>query len=221
MTGEPADRDSLRAPHAANAMAFAALFAVSAVFLFTAYCMARALVGGFGAGPRELALASVATVATSIFLWWLAPFTDFAEIFWVHLPADRRSRRGQCPHCAYPHEGRDTCSECGRSTAPLPAWTLSMRPARRLTWILLPALVLGCIAGEWWSRLDERRFVREYESVRAPYSRPRAFPASFARLWADECGAFRAEAWAEFARDRAWKPKDPALDERGWGWRER
>ncbi len=221
MPEEPVERDSLRAPPTANVVAFAALFGVSSVFLFTAYCGARAIVGGFGAGPRELVLAAVATVGASIFLWWLAPLADFAEIVWLHLPADRRSRRAQCPHCGYPHEGRETCTECGRSTKPLPAWTLSMRPARRLTWILLPALVLGCVAGEWWSRLDEQRFVREYESVRAPYSRPRAFPASFARLWADECGAFRGEAWPEFARDRAWRPKDPALEERGWGWRDR
>ena len=80
MADETVERESLRAPHGANALAFAALFAVSAVFLFTSYCIARALVGGFGAGLRELVLAAVATVAASIFLWWLAPFADFAEI---------------------------------------------------------------------------------------------------------------------------------------------
>ena len=221
MSDDSTERDSLRAPHLANVAAFTVLFVTSSVFLFTAYCMARALVGGFGAGLREITLAAVATVAASIFLWWFAPLADFAEIFWLHLPADRRARRGQCPHCGYPHEGRDTCSECGRSTAPLPAWVLTRRPARRLAWIMLPALAIGCIAGEWWSRLDEDRFVREYQAIRAPYARPRAFPATFARLWADECGAFRSEAWPEFARDRAWKPKDPALEERGLGWRER
>lgn len=214
-------RDSLRAPHAANAVAFAVLFGLSAVFLFTAYCMARALIGGFGAGPRELVLCLATAFLASIFLWWLAPLTEFAEIFWIHLPADRRSRRGQCPHCGYPHGGKERCTECGRSTEPLPAWTLSRRPARRLTWIMLPALVLGCVAGECWTRADEARFAAEYAAIRAPYSRPRAFPASFARIWADECGAFRSEAWPDFARDRSWKPTDPALDERGWGWRDR
>lgn len=221
MADKAHERDDLRAPGVANAIAFLMLFAVSTVFLFTAYCVARALVGGFGAGPREITLAAVATFAASIFLWWLAPLADFAEIFWVHLPADRRARRSQCPHCGYPHEGRATCTECGRATAPLPAWVLSRRPARRLAVIMLPALFVGCMAGEWWSRLDEQRFAAEYRAIRAPYSRPRAFPATFARLWADDCGAFRSEAWPEFARDRAWKPKDPALQERGLGWRER
>ena len=221
MAASPDDRDALRAPGGANAAAFVMLLLVSSVFLFTAYCMARALVAGFGAGLREMVLASVATIAASIFLWWLAPFSEFGEIFWLHIPADRRARRGECPHCGYPHEGRETCTECGRSTRPLPAWTLTRRSARRFSRILLPALVVGCIAGEWWSRLDEGRFVREYAEVRVPYSRPRAFPASFARLWADECGSFHGEAWPEFARDRAWKPKDRALDERGWGWRDR
>ena len=201
------ERTELAAPAGASLAAFAVLFALSCASLFVAYCMARALVGGFGAGLHTLVVCVLATTAASIFLWWLAPFADFAEIFWVHLPADRRSRRGECPNCGYPHDGRETCSECGRSTEALPAWTLGTRPVRRFMWILLPALVVGCVAGEWWCRLDEQRFVAEYEAIRAPYSRPRAFPASFARIWADECGAFRSEAWPDFARDRTWKPR--------------
>ncbi|MFM1805257.1 MAG: hypothetical protein RL136_2136 [Planctomycetota bacterium] len=209
----------LRAPEIANTVALAALFAISAAFLFAAYCFSRALAGGFGAGVGTIALSVASTAAASIFLWWFVPFADFAEIFWVHLPADRRARRNACPHCGYPHEGRTTCSECGLDTDPLPAWTLTRRPVRRLAAILVPALVLGATAGELWMRLDESRFVREYESVRAPYARARAFPTAFARMWADESGDLHAEAWPDFARDRRWKPKDPGLRERGWGWR--
>ena len=212
----PRTGDDLRAPGGANAAAWAALFALSAAFLFASYCMARALAGGFGAGAATIAAATGATAAASIFLWWLAPFADFAEIFWVHLPADRRARAGQCPHCAYPHGDRATCNECGRSTAPLPPWTLSPRPVRRLAWILVPALSLGCGAGELWCRLDESRFVDEAALAAGAYARPRAFPAGFARMWRDDAGALHSEAWPDFARDRGWQPKDPALRERGW-----
>jgi hypothetical protein len=44
----------------------------------------------------------------------------------------------------------------------------------------------------------------------------RAFPAGFARMWRDDAGALHSEAWPDFARDRGWQPKDPALRERGW-----
>jgi len=211
----------LHAPSGPNAAAFAALFAVSSAFLFASYCMARALVGGFGAGAGTIALSLAATAAASIFLWWLVPFADFAEIVWVHLPADRRARRAQCPHCGYPHEGRARCTECGAPTEPLEAWTISARPMRRLAWILVPALALGAFAGESWCRLDEARFVAEQATAGAPTSRARAFPAAFARMWVDESGAFHSEAWPEFDRDRAWRPSDPASRERGWGWRDR
>ena len=40
--------ENLRAPPGANMIAFGALLALSTIFLFTSYCMARALVGGFG-----------------------------------------------------------------------------------------------------------------------------------------------------------------------------
>jgi hypothetical protein len=208
MQSSRSDRTELSAPSGANAAALGVIFAISTAFLFAAYCMARALVGGFGTNATTVILAFTATTAASIFLWWLAPFADFAEIFWVHLPADRRSRRSQCPHCAYPHGGRETCSECGQPTAPLRAWTLTARPARRLLSILIPALLIGCLAGELWSRLDESRFVAESNTApapAAPYTRPRAFPASFARMWIDEYGVYHSEAWPEFARDRSWK----------------
>ncbi|MFM2164056.1 MAG: hypothetical protein RL325_493 [Planctomycetota bacterium] len=218
---QPRESAALRAPHGPNAIAFGALFAVSVAFLFASYCLARALVGGFGAGAGAIALCLAATAAASIFLWWLVPFADFAEIVWVHLPADRRARLGQCPHCGYPHAGRARCTECGASTAPLPAWTLSARPVRRLAWIVAPALLLGALAGESWCRLDESRFAADYAAARAPISRQRAFPATFARMWVDESGEFHSEAWPEFARDRGWQPKDPEARERGWGWRER
>jgi hypothetical protein len=85
--------EDLRAPEGANALAFAVLFALATVFLFFSYCMARALIGGFGAGAGTIALAVVSTFLASIFLWWFVPFADFAEIFWVHLPAVRRAAR--------------------------------------------------------------------------------------------------------------------------------
>ena len=59
------------------------------------------------------------------------------------------------------------------------------------------------------------------ESVRAHYTRPRAVPATFARMWADESSELHSEPWPDFARDRRWTPKDSALRERGLGWRER
>jgi hypothetical protein len=215
-----------RANTAANTVAFAVLFVISVAFLFASYCMARALIGGFGAGVGTIAGAVAATAAASIFLWWLAPFADFAEIFWLHLPADRRARRGECPHCGYPHGGRARCNECGESTAPLPAWTLSPRPVRRMARILVPALLAGAAAGEAWMRLDEARFVREYESARVPYTRERAFPTGFARMWADESGGLHSESWPAFERDRRWtrpavpgtSPAPTASEPRQRGW---
>jgi hypothetical protein len=50
---QPRESAALRAPHGPNAIAFGALFAVSVAFLFASYCLARALVGGFGAGARQ------------------------------------------------------------------------------------------------------------------------------------------------------------------------
>lgn len=214
--------DELRAPDGANAIAFGGLFALSVVFLFVSYCAARALIGGFEVGVGAITAAVAATVLASIFLWWLVPFADFAEIFWVHIPADRRAARSQCPHCAYPHEGRDTCTECGRATTPLPAWVLGLRPVKRLAWILFAALIVGCAAGEAWCRLDEARFVDESLAARVrPFTRERAFPASFARMTALPDGSYHSEAWPEDRRDRAWQPSDPARRERGLGWGER
>ena len=216
--------DRLRAPSGANAIAFAALFVGSAAFLFVSYCLARALFGGFGSGIGAITACVAATAAASIFLWWLVPFADFAEIFWLHLPADRRAREGRCPYCGYPHESRPTCTECGQSTAPLPAWALSARPVKRLACILVPALVVGSIAGEAWCRLDESRFVAESAAARAQrlaFTRPRAFPASFAKLSVDRDGRFDSAPWIEPDRQRDWQPADASRLERGLGWKER
>lgn len=216
--------DQLHAPSGANAFAFATLFAISVAFLFVAYCLSRALFGGFGAGPGAIAACVASTAAASIFLWWLVPFADFAEIFWLHLPADRRAREGRCPYCGYPHESRPTCTECGEPTAPLPAWALSARPVKRLAWILVPALVVGSVAGEAWCRLDESRFVEESAAARArrdPYARPRAFPASFAKLSVDRDRRFDSAPWTELGRERDWQPADGSRLERGLGWKER
>jgi hypothetical protein len=212
--------ENLRAPPGANMIAFGALLALSTIFLFTSYCMARALVGGFGAHLGTIAACVLATIAASIFLWWLVPFADFAEIFWLHLPADRRARENRCPFCGYPHESRPTCSECGRSTAPLPAWTLTARPVRRLACLLFPALLLACGMGEAWCVLDESRFVAECASSRdATYTRSRAFPAGFARMWVSEDGTFGSEAWPELGREREWQTSDELRRERGLGWK--
>ena len=216
---QPASVEQLRAPDGANAFAFGALFALSAVFLFISYCGARALIGGFEVGAGAITAAVFSTALASIFLWWLVPFADFAEIFWIHIPADRRAGRGQCPHCAYPHEGRGTCTECGRATSPLPAWVLGARPVKRLAWILLAAMAVGCAAGEAWCRLDEARFVNESLAARVrPFTRERAFPTGFARMTALPDGSYHSEAWPEDRRDRAWQPSDPARRERGLGW---
>lgn len=213
------ERPTLTAPPAARAIALAGLFVLSLGFLFASYCIARGLVGTFSPGPSAIALCVASTAAASIFLWWLVPFADFAEIFWIHLPADRRSARGQCPHCGYPHEGRPQCSECGRETSALPAWTLGLRPVRRLAWILVPALLLGCAAGEAWSRLDESLFIAE--SRGAAYRRPRAFPAGFATMSVDAAGRYASEAWPEDERDRTWRSGDESRRERGLGWKAR
>jgi hypothetical protein len=222
-TSEPdAAQRGLRAPAGANAIAFGVLFVVSCAFLFVSYCMARALIGGFGAGMGTVALAVSSSALASIFLWWLVPLADSGEIIGLHLPADGRARRNQCPHCGYPHEGRATCTECGASTAPLPAWTLSARPVRRMGVIVFLALVVGSAAGEWWCRLDEARFGDECAKVSdRPYSRTRTFPTAFARMRVDESGQFTSEAWPEDRKERSWQPSDPASRERGLGWRSR
>lgn len=212
-------RRPLVAPPGANLVAWGALLATATAFSFASYAMARALAGGFGPTVATMVLAFVSTVAASIFLWWLAPLADFAEIAWIHLPADRRARRGGCPHCGYPHFGRATCTECGEPTAPLPAWTISRRPVRRFTTILAIALVAGSAAAEAWSRLDERRFADEAALATRPYARQRAFPAGFARMSVDAAGAFTSEAWPDDARDRRWQPTDESLRTRGLGWR--
>lgn len=200
-------------------MAFAGLFLLSAAFLFVSYCWSRALIGGFEVGAGTVLAAVVSTALASIFLWWLAPLADFAEIVWIHLPADRRARRAQCPHCGYPHEGRSLCSECGLATDPLEPWALSLRPVKRFGWILIAALAVGSVAGESWCRLDEARFVEETARDAArPSTRPRAFPSSFARMTVTADGVYESEAWALDRRDRNWQPADPALRERGIGW---
>ena len=211
--------DGLTPPPGANATAFAGLFILATAFLFVSYCWSRALIGGFEVGIGTVLAALAATALASIFLWWLAPLADFAEIVWIHLPADRRARRAQCPHCGYPHEGRALCSECGLATAPLEPWVLSLRPVKRFGWIMLAALVVGSAAGEAWCRLDEARFVEETSRNAArPATRPRAFPSTFARMTVTTDGVYESEAWAADRRDRNWQPADPALRERGIGW---
>jgi hypothetical protein len=216
--------DRPRAPSGANVCAFAVLFAISVAFLFVAYCLSRALFGGFGGGFGTITACVASTAAASIFLWWLVPFADFAEIFWLHLPADRRAREGRCPYCGYPHESRATCTECGEPTAPLPAWALSARPVKRLAWILVPALFVGSAAGEAWCQLDESRFVDESAWARArrdAYTRNRAFPTTFAKLSVDRDGRFDSAPWTELGRERDWRPADESRLERGLGWKAR
>jgi hypothetical protein len=211
--------DGLTPPPGANAIALGGLFILSAAFLFVSYCWSRALIGGFDVGVGTVLAAIVSTAFASIFLWWLVPLADFAEIVWIHLPADRRTGRAQCPHCGYPHECRSVCSECGLATAPLEPWTMTLRPVKRFAWILLAGLVVGSAAGEAWCRLDEARFVEETARDAArPSTRPRAFPSSFARMTVTADGVYESEAWPTDRRDRAWQPADPALRERGIGW---
>jgi hypothetical protein len=217
------------APPNATAIALLTIFVISTAFLFASYCFARALIGGFigsaggvTSGVGTVLLACIATAGASIFLWWLVPLADFAEIFWVHLPADRRATQAKCPACGYPHHDREFCSECGESTAPLPAWTLTWRPVRRFSIVLLLAWCVGSLAGEAWTRLDEIRFEQEAAAQPgAPYARSRGFPTSFARMTADADGRYSSAPWIELGRERAWKTSDPARRERGLGWKER
>ena len=60
--------DRLRAPSGANVFAFAVLFAISVAFLFVAYCLSRALFGGFGGGFGTITACVASTAARSIFL---------------------------------------------------------------------------------------------------------------------------------------------------------
>ncbi len=218
-----------QAPQNATALALLTIFVVSTAFLFVSYCVARALIGGFigsvesvteGIGTMLLAL--LATAGASIFLWWLVPLADFAEIFWVHLPADRRAKQAKCPACGYPHHGREFCSECGQDTAPLAAWTLTWRPVRRFTLVLGLSLAVGAVTGEAWTRRDEMRFEREVAlQPKVTFARSRSFPATFARMAADANGHCSSAPWIELGRERAWKTSDPARRERGLGWKER
>jgi len=99
---------------------------------------------------------------------------------------------------------------------------LGLRPVKRLSWIIMIALVVGSAAGEAWCRLDEARFIEESSAVRTrPFTRERAFPTAFARMTVAGDGTYTSEAWPEDRRDRAWQPSDPARRERGLGWNAR
>lgn len=222
MSSERASIDDARAPASVHALVFSALFLIAFAFLGASYCVARALIGGMGPSILMMVQTLMATAATSVFLWWLAPLADLGEILCVHLPALRRARLGHCPHCGYAHESSTICSECGRDTAAPAPWQLAARPLKRMAWILIAALLAGAVVGEVWSLHDEANFrVEAAADGTRPLRRSRAFPASFATMTVDAQRNYSSQAWSAYERDPRWQPTDPARRERGWGWKQK
>jgi hypothetical protein len=201
-----------------------ALVAIVAAYFFISYCILRSLLAEYGLAVSTIAKASIATAAMATFIVWAVPLADLAEIVHRHLLPQRRASQGRCAACGYDlREGSVRCPECGFDGPTPGPWHLAWSSAQRFSIMLLVGLLVGCVAGEAWIASDERRFAEEAAAFGAAeaariaarasaddpeaYRRPRAWPAQFALLQADESGSIVALDPFHSPRIEGWKPR--------------
>jgi len=181
-------------------------------YFFVVSCIARGMIGGLGWTPGALVQVLIGTALMVTFVVWLAPTIELPEVWYQHRTPAKRLARGLCPECGHamptlePRPVR--CTECGASQVLRPPWEFGARTIKRFAVLALAAYVVGCGIAMWWIASDESRFRREAALAAGASERSRVWPASFARLIADEDGTLRAPGVVtEGEIDPNWTPK--------------
>lgn len=171
--------------------------------------IARALVGGFGSPPGDVALALAGSAIGSLPLLAMLPIALLPRWWFGHRLPARRLAASRCPDCAYP--GRTVpCPECGGDGVVARMDLFARGPVVAL---LVGASCLFVLAITWVEfrvRRDESVFRQQVEArvaagQREPFTRARAGWGSFATLHYDPASGFDAPPPFEHPRIPGWR----------------
>jgi len=182
----------------------AAIVLAMAAYVFAMYGIVRSMEPTIGFDASDAAVASLAALALSIPLVWLAGVPELPDIYLRHVRAQRRWSRGRCPECEYPRmaAGEQRCSECGREHLPPTSHSFRGATLWRFAAMLLIAWTAGSAGAEVARAWDEHRFRNEAAGALAAghcvrFERPRLWPGNHIILALDP--AISAEPIAERA----------------------
>jgi len=180
-----------------------------ATYFFFVHSFTRGLLADVGLSPGVAAKSLVVLAVMAGFILWLAPVADLPAILYRHRIPERRIARGECPGCGQRQDaGATRCPECGDPLRPPPKWELSLGSFARFSLLCVAAIALGGGLAEWRTSVDEAAFRAEAATrPDLPYTRPRAWPADFARLDYDPAAGLRSSSVTESPQIPGWKPK--------------
>ena len=162
------------------------LITVLGFYFFLIYAIGRGLIPSFGGSPGVILKATFFTIGMGGFAIWLALYTEVPEMIFSHLLPRLRSKKDRCQSCNHPLWGNESksCNECGYPSdrAPIP-YTLSWRSMRSFGILFTIGIMLGLLAGEIWTRLDEERIRQAIHSPVIPNTTPLEENRSFQRQW--------------------------------------
>ncbi len=175
-------------------MSWTAIFRVVMLLLMAAhvfylYAFARMLQEVIGTDFRTVLASSSFALVMLVPLTWAVAVPDLPQILRAHR-ARRRWLRGNCPGCNYflLSTTGTGCPECGADRAEPRPFEFGWSMVRRFAALAVVAWVLGCVAAESWTVLDETSFARAAPAhvdgtVTHRYSRQRRWPMHGKRLY--------------------------------------
>ena len=171
--------------------------------------IARALVGGFGSPPTEVALAVVGSLIGALPLLALLPIALLPRWWFGFRLPERRLAAAKCPDCAYPCR-EFPCPECGGDGR---VTRLELFTRGPIVALLIGAAAMFTLAITWAEfrvRQDEALFQRQVEirvasGQREPFARPREGWGSFATLRYDPASGFDAPPPFDHPRIPGWR----------------
>lgn len=175
-------------------MSWTAIFRMAVVLLMAAhvfylYAFARMLQEVIGTDFRTILASSSFALVMLVPLAWAVAVPDLPQILRAHR-ARRRWLGGRCPGCNYflLNTTGAGCPECGADRAEPRPFVFGWSTVRRFAALAVAAWVLGCVAAESWTVLDERSFARAAPAhvdgtVTQRYSRQRRWPMHGKKLY--------------------------------------
>lgn len=162
------------------------LILVLGFYFFLVYAIGRGLIPSFGGSPGVIFKAAFFTIGMGGFSIWLVLYTEVPEMIFSHILPQIRSRKQRCQSCNHPlsRHASNQCSECGYPSdqKPIP-YALSWRSVRSFAILFTVAIILGLLAGETWTQLDEERIRQAIHSPLNPNLLTLEENRSFQRLW--------------------------------------
>ena len=168
-------------------MSWTAIFRVVVLLVMTAhvfylYAFARMLQEVVGTDFQTILASSSFALVMLVPLTWAVAVPDLPQIIRAHR-GRRRWLRGYCPGCNYflLNAAGNRCPECGGDRAEPRPFEFGWPTIRRFAVFAAAAWVLGCVAAESWTVMDEASFAREASAhvggvATERYSRRRRWP---------------------------------------------